>query len=106
MQRAVEGEENEGENRRMGEGGNKKSTGRRGRSSGHRAQGAGEKAQSSGHRAQRKKHRAQSAERRAQSTEQKTKGLSDEETARLHNLGDNPGQNRFFDCLPLKYKPM
>ena len=76
----------------MGEGGNKKSTGRRGRSSGHRAQGAEEK--------------AQSAERRAQSTEQKTKGLSDEETARLHNLGDNPGQNRFFDCLPLKYKPM
>jgi hypothetical protein len=36
----------------MGEGGNKKSTGRRGRSSGHRAQGAGEEAQSTEHRAQ------------------------------------------------------
>ncbi|MBK7480071.1 MAG: hypothetical protein IPI69_10375 [Bacteroidales bacterium] len=32
-------EEDKGEKRRMGEGGNKKSTGRRGRSSGHRARG-------------------------------------------------------------------
>ena len=48
MQRAVEGEENEGENRRMGEGGNKKSTEHRAQSTGHRAQGAGEEAQGTG----------------------------------------------------------
>ena len=60
MQRAVEGEENEGENRRMGEGGNKKSSEHRAQSTGHRAQGAGEEAQGTGHRAQRKKLRAQS----------------------------------------------
>ncbi len=52
MQRAVEGEENEGEKRRMGEGGNKKSTGRR-------AQGTEEEAQGAGHGAQGKKLRAQ-----------------------------------------------
>ncbi len=48
MQRAVEGEENEGENRRMGEGGNKKSSEHRAQSTGHRAQGTGHGAQGTG----------------------------------------------------------